>query len=440
MEGRFNTMENNNIEIKENEQSEQGNQPIKMIMCHPIIKIMQVIVIISLVVCAIAIISLTLCINQVQGIMQEHKMNTGSLDNIEEMMLEIQSIYEKEYIGDPANKEDLEDMALVGFTLGFGDDYGSYTPPKEVESVENKRKEKLVGIGVSGVFEKKTGFYIIRTYDNSPAIEAGIKTGDYIVAADGVKAEDCRTSDEFLENIKGEEGTKVNLTIKTEDKLWDCEIERKFVKTDTVTYKKLNNEVAYIKIDGFTEYTDEEFKEAMEQGLADGIKKYIYDLRNNSGGMADTCISMIDYIIPEGIIAKFDYNDTGYQKDKVYKSDSNELNADIIILVNEYTASASELFSQTLKEYEKAKIVGTKTFGKGTVTSTLVLSNGGTLTLSTARYHTKSGYEIERNGVEPDYEVELADEKLRILYKLPFEEDDQFLDAYNILTGKAYTE
>ena len=395
-----------------------------------------------------------------------------------------------------ADDIDMEDIVLSSFAYSFGDKYGFYMSPIQSETSEDERYERLTGIGVEIVYEETHGFYVSKVYNGSPAEKAGIEKGDYIVAADG-KYVATEGKDAIIDIIAGEEGTSVSISIikaselegleddwvledvhiqnsevslegdtntseiteeNTEndeidevdgsmsivptDKVNEEVITRQSFQMNSVDYEVINTgeydssvDIGLITIDSFTEYTDEEFKEAIEYFKSVGISDYIIDLRGNTGGTASSVIECLDYCLPEGLIVEFRAKQE--HDNKSYYSDSSEVDGNFTILVNGATASASELFAQAMKDYGKAKIVGVTTFGKGTVLSTYGLSNGGTITLSTAKYYTISGHELEGNGVEPDYEIDLTLDDKYILYKLPISEDEQMLKAIEVANEQA---
>ena len=380
-----------------------------------------------------AILAVVTCISLVISIkvtikLREFENNSSDLEYIMESIKEIEYYYSKYYIGEMPEAESLEDSILYGLMLGYDDKYGDYNNKEDSEKDRLDENEQLYGIGVEVVTEHDEGLYIAEVYENSPAEKSGLLVGEYIVGVNGTKYGDVDDSS-FVALIGGEIGTHLNLEIKGENG------DSRFIDLtrDKVTAKSVRPSVVdgilYVKISSFTHYTDEEFKDAVESYLLEDseTRKIIVDLRDNSGGIADTVISMIDYIIPEGLIAKFKGKDSEFTKE--YYSNSSELDCDIAVLVNDKSASASELFSKALQDYNKAIIVGENTYGKGTVISTFNLRNGGTITLSTAEYRTKSGEQIEGVGVIPDINVEMSDECKNILYKLPLVDDVQFQAA-----------
>ena len=458
---------------------EQNNKDSKILKVNAVLR---VIVMVLLVICSITCAILSYQIGMLASYF-DMRGDMEDIDSIANVMKEIQAIYDNNYIGvERENAEDINisDAVLSAYAYALGDKYGYYLSPKLSEENSAQRQEKLVGIGIEVVYEEGKGYYVTKTYKDSPAAEAGIDTGDYIVTANGQNVNDVG-ADEFLEIIRGEIGTDISIgVIKASDVLnlgtnWTSDImntsveiedntnsdedntdekqvidesiitdknmTRNDVQMTSVIYKVLNSgeynlvqDTGYIDISSFTEYTDEEFKEAIEYFNSQGIEKYIVDLRGNSGGTADSVIEILDYSLPEGLIAEFKAKDPA--EDEEYYSDSSEVSGDFVVLVNESTASASELFSKAMQDYGKAEIIGTTTYGKGTVLSTYVLSNKGTITLSTAKYYTISGEEIEGVGVTPDYEVELSDTDKKLLYKLDFNDDEQFQKAVEVINNQ----
>ena len=384
-----------------------------------------------------AILAVVTCISLVISIkvtikLREFENNSSDLEYIMESIKEIEYYYSKYYIGEMPEAESLEDSILYGLMLGYDDKYGDYNNKEDSEKDRLDENEQLYGIGVEVVTEHDEGLYIAEVYENSPAEKSGLLVGEYIVGVNGTKYGDVDDSS-FVALIGGEIGTHLNLEIKGENG------DSRFIDLtrDKVTAKSVRPSVVdgilYVKISSFTHYTDEEFKDAVESYLLEDseTRKIIVDLRDNSGGIADTVISMIDYIIPEGLIAKFKGKDSEFTKE--YYSNSSELDCDIAVLVNDKSASASELFAKALQDFGKATIIGENTFGKGTVISTFEMRNGGTITLSTAEYRTKSNEKIEGVGVKPDIEIKMGDEDKAIFYKLPLNDDIQFQAALRLL-------
>ena len=191
--------------------------------------------------------------------------------------------------------------------------------------------------------------------------------------------------------------------------------------------------MAYIKIEEFSTISANEFITAMETFKSKGYTKYIIDLRNNPGGHLESVLPITDYMVGEGVILSI--QDKEGKTISTFTSDAEEFYGDLVVLVNENTASASEMFSQTIKEFGKGLIVGKTTFGKGTVVTEYTLSNGGTATISTGTYRTHSGECLEGIGVIPDYEVDIEYDDVLYFYELTDEEDSQLQKALELLNA-----
>lgn len=378
--------------------------------------------------------------------MANRKEDRGNSENIVKLVQEIDSIYSDYYIGDPITAEELEDGVLTGVPIVYDDPYGGYRTPEETEDFNANQNEMLLGgIGIQSIFENNMEYfegykysqYIMHVYSDTPAERAGIKEGDRLVAVDGLKLTK-HNQDEFHDAVKGEAGTDVTITLirerdNGERYLEDITLTREDVINDSIFYEIKDNNIGYLKINTFSNKTDEEFTETINKLKSVGVEKFIIDIRDNNGGSADTVIRMLDSMLPSGLIVDIQYKDSSMNK--TYYSDENEIAGEFVVLTNEYSASASELFAKALQEYGKAVIVGEVTYGKGTVISTVPLTNGGSITLSVAKYYTKSGENIEDIGVIPDYIVDIPDYDEMYLYKLDESKDLQLQKALEILRG-----
>lgn len=371
--------------------------------------------------------------------------NRGNEENIIDMLHEMDSIHDKYYIGDKATNEEIEDGILKGVEWAYDDPYGLYRTPEETaEFMANQNEMLLGGIGIQSNYENnmekfedyKYCYYITHVYSGSPAEKAGIQEGDRLIQVNELKL-NAHNADDFLSEVRGKKGTNVNLKILREENgvrvIKEFTLTREDVKNNSIFYEIIEG-VGYITINTFSNDTDEEFEQAIEKLKLNDINKFILDIRNNSGGSADTVVQMLDYMLPKGLIVDIRYKDDS--KSEKFYSDEKEATGEFVVLVNESSASASELFAKSLQEYNKATIIGEVTYGKGTVVSTIMLSNGGSVTLSTGEYYTKSGENLEGVGVIPDIEVSIPDNKEMYLYKLPIEEDLQLIKAIEVLGAR----
>ena len=236
--------------------------------------------------------------------------------------------------------------------------------------------------------------------------------------------------------IKGEEDTNVEITVYREDtgEYVDLTVTRKPVDVQTVTGKMLDDEIGYISVIEFDKVTDAQFKQKIEELNTQGMKKLIVDLRNNPGGELNTVVSMADYVLKDGgrILTVADKEGA----EEVYDAkDGHSLEIPMVVLVNGNSASASEVFTGALKDYDAATVVGTQTFGKGIVQTLFPLSDGSAVKLTTNHYYTPNGHDIHGEGIAPDVEVELNEEAAKMPV-IPEDMDNQLQEAIRIIEEK----
>jgi carboxyl-terminal processing protease len=233
--------------------------------------------------------------------------------------------------------------------------------------------------------------------------------GDKIIKVNGADVTGDKM-DEAVDIMRGEPGTTVNVTIYRESELkkFDLTLERKIVEVPTVSYKMLENSIGYIELTQFDGVSYEQFKKAYDALNQAGQKGLILDLRYNPGGRLDIVEQIADLLIPKGPIVYVEYKGKGKKVDK--ESDANAVKVPLAVLVNGYSASASEVLTGAIKDYQVGKVIGTTTFGKGIVQSLIPLQDGSGIKVTTAKYYTPSGVCIHGIGIEPDYVVELPEE------------------------------
>ena len=232
-------------------------------------------------------------------------------------------------------------------------------------------------------------------------------------------------------NIKGDEGTKVNIEFLRGTETVKYEITREKVKVNQIEGKVLTNNIGYIEFTSFDETTAEDFKAKYDELAKKGIQSLIIDLRNNGGGIVDQALEIADYITPKDSVLLYEVDKNGKETVKKAKKDP-IINMPIVILTNENTASASEILSGALKDLGKAKIVGTKTYGKGVIQQILTLSDGSGLKVTIEEYQTPNRNKIHKIGIEPDEKVELPDTVKNVL-SVKEEEDTQLQKAVEML-------
>ena len=336
---------------------------------------------------------------------------SGSVVNTktERKLKEVQSYIDMYYL-DQIDDKSMADSLCRGALEGLDDKYAAYYNEKEYEDMMEKTSGNYCGIGAYVSQNVTTGaITVISPLEDSPAQKAGLQAGDVIYQVDG---EDVTGQDlsSVVSKMKGEPGTRVRLTIVRagKEKPFDISLTRSEIESKTVSYKMLDDKIGYIAVSAFEEVTKEQFEEALKKLEKQGQKALIIDLRDNGGGLLSTAVAMLDRLLPEGVVV--------YTKDKngkkhEYFSDNQEsFDKAVAILVNGNSASASEVFSGAMQDYEKAVLIGTTTYGKGIVQSVFNLSDGTALKLTTSKYYTPKGRNIHGTGLEPDEKVELNQE------------------------------
>lgn len=306
--------------------------------------------------------------------------------------------------------EDYADGLYKGLISSLDDRYAAYYNEEEYTSINAVNEGKYVGIGCSISFDKETGaFTIVKPYADGPADKAGLCSGDILVSIDGEEIKGKNLT-EVVSAIKGKEGTDVTLEVQrgSSSKMKEIVITRNEVETKTVMYGMLDDRIGYIAIAGFKENTVEQFEDAVDFLEKAGMSGLIMDVRNNGGGALTSVVAMTNRILSEGMIV---YTRDKYDKgEDYYADDKQSLNLPMVLLVNEYSASASEVFAGALKDHGVATIVGTTTFGKGIVQSIFDLQDGSAIKLTTSKYYTPNGYNIHDVGIKPDIIVKPKDD------------------------------
>lgn len=307
------------------------------------------------------------------------------------------------------DEKTLEENIYKGLLQGLNDPYSVYYTKDEYDALKEETSGSYCGIGALVSQNADTGVITaINVFKGSPAEKAGMKNGDIIF-----KVEDKEVTGEDLNNVvakmKGEKDTKVKINVyRTSEKEYiDLEVTRDKVDVPTVEHKMLDKSkgIGYIQITQFEEVTYDQFKEALDDLKKRGMKSVIFDLRNNPGGLYDTVCEMLDDLLPEGTLV-YTKDKDGNKQDK--KSDANFLDMPMVVLQNENSASASEIFAGAIQDFGAGKIVGTQSFGKGIVQSIIPLSDGSAVKLTVEKYYTPKGVNIHGKGITPDVKVEIS--------------------------------
>ena len=320
----------------------------------------------------------------------------------------IKNILEDCYLND-IDEQNTVEGAIKGYVAGLGDPYTQYITKEEMEEYTPSLMGNYVGIGIYMTANtEKNVVEVSMPIEGSPAEEAGILAGDIIISVNDIKYSG-EQMDEAAAAIKGREGTSVKLEILRKQEIKTFEITRKKVITNPVLAEKLENNIGYIQITSFDEETANSFKTKFEELKNQGITSLIIDLRNNGGGLVETTLQIADYIVPKGKDLLITVDKDG--KEEIEKAKEDVLiDMPIVVLVNEYSASASEILAGALKDLNEATIVGTTTYGKGVIQELLSFRDGSGLKVTTHEYYTPSRNKIHKVGVEPNEVVELSEE------------------------------
>lgn len=328
-------------------------------------------------------------------------------EDITDEINKYKKIIDKYFLGE-VDEEKLKEGAIKGYIEGLDDPYTEYISKEDMEDYMADATGNFVGVGIYMVKDTETNkIMVLAPIKGSPAEKAGILPGDFIIAVDGVEY----SGDEMTvasNKIKGEENSTVKIEILRGTETLNFELKRENIKVNPVEGKVLENKIGYIEFTSFDEGTADDFKAKFEELQKQGIESLIIDLRNNGGGIVDEALEIAGYILDKGSVILYEVDKNN--NEEVEKTDSDPIiNMPIILLTNENTASSSEILAGALKDHGKAKIVGTKTFGKGVIQQLLTLPDGSGLKITSEKYLTPNKTEINEVGIEPDEKVELPE-------------------------------
>lgn len=353
--------------------------------------------------------------------LQSSVFTQEQLDRLEQAA----KIIEKEYLYD-YDKDALVDGAISGMVSSLNNVFSYYETEEEYqEGLNSGANGNYVGIGVHLTYDKDSdAIRVLGTVPSSPAEEAGIQAGDIILKVDDlIINKDSYT--EGVNAIRGEENSSVKLTIKRGEELVEVEPKRATITENNVT-SEIIDDIGYIRVYSFDNGIYEQFKEAYEALREKNVKGLIVDLRNNPGGYVKDTIDMLNLLLPKcDVLRLVDKNG----KEKVYKTDDkNQIDIPLAVVVNQNSASASEIFASAVKDANKGAVIGTQTFGKGVVQYVEVIKGHGAIDIVAAQYFTPSGVVIQDNGIEPNYVVNVDEEYKNNTY-IPRDKDTQLQKA-----------
>lgn len=333
----------------------------------------------------------------------EHDEKFAKLEKVLELI-------KTDFLFDDYTMEDLENGAIRGILGALDDPYTSYFDAKETEEFLIESEGDYEGVGMYVTFGKDIEWpMVLSVIKNSPAEEVGVQAGDYIYSINDTSINKNMSLEEVASILKGESGTKVTVTfIRIDDdgkqEEYTYEIERRKIEVNSFEYEIKNENIGYMKFNSFDEYAGNKFKNAYDELVNQNkVKGIIIDIRNNPGGLLTTAMEIADRLVPTGLIT-YTVDKNGNKKPRF--SDSLCSDVPIVILVNENSASASEILASAVKDHGVGKIVGKTSYGKGLVQSFVSLGDGTYAKITIAEYFSPKGTKINKIGVIPDYEVD----------------------------------
>lgn len=335
------------------------------------------------------------------------------------------------YYLEDKDEDELAEGLYAGLIYGLGDPYSRYYTAKEYQEENTSSQGSYVGIGVVMQENKEGGVQIVQCYEGGPGEAAGLKEGDVVSAVDGQDITESSVS-EVASMIRDSDAENVILTVHREnaDEPLTITVPITDVELPSVFHEMLEPKIGYIRITEFKGVTEEQYTTAFKDLKDQGMEKMIVDLRDNPGGLLDSVCDILRQILPEGLIVYTE--DKNGNREEETCDGKNALDIPLAVLVNENSASASEIFAGAVKDYGIGTIVGTTTYGKGIVQSIRTLSDGSAVKLTVSKYYTPKGNNIHKTGITPDVEEKL-DSNLLNKSDYSHEEDNQLQRAIQVL-------
>lgn len=342
----------------------------------------------------------------------------------------LEKMIDQEYLGEVDNAEMAEGI-YAGLVYGLGDVYSRYYTADEYAQETASTDGAYAGIGVSIQKNKNGGVQIAECYEGGPGAEAGLQTGDVITAINDTDVTDMELSD-VVSLIRENKDNTIVLTVfrENEEKSREISVDVTDVELPSVFGEMLDKKTGYIQITQFTGVTPQQYKDMFAELKDKGMERLVIDLRDNPGGLLTSVCDILREILPEGLIV---YTEDKYGNREEENCDGkHQLDMPLAVLVNENSASASEIFAGAVQDHEVGTIVGTTTYGKGVVQELRQLSDGSAVKLTVSNYYTPNGNSINKVGIKPNVEVKLASELLN-KDEITHEEDNQLQKALNVI-------
>lgn len=367
-----------------------------------------------------AAVAITITIVIVMRMLNSDIMDFSQRSAMFKKLYTVDQTVRENYIG-KINDATVNDDIIEGYMKGIGDKYGTYFDADEYNKMMLENEGKATGIGVN-VIESSDGYIkVVSVLAGSPADKSGVMVNDEIVSVEGKDVKSLGYTS-AVNMLKGNVNTTATFKVIRSDSYLSFSIVRSTYETQTVQSRMIDN-IGYVRIIEFDSNTATQFSTQVDSLISKGAKGIIFDVRNNPGGLLDSVEKMIDKIVPEGAVVRAKYKDGKITT--LYNSKPDQINLPMAVLTNQNSASAAELFTAALKDYGKAKSIGVKTYGKGTMQKVINLNDGTALDLSVAYFYPPTSDNFEGVGVTPDINVTLSQDKQNRFYSLTDSEDDQ---------------
>lgn len=335
---------------------------------------------------------------------KQDRKNSAVNQKTEYKMELLETLMRSYYLKD-VDRQNIENGIYKGMLAGLGDPYSAYYTAEEYRTLTESNSGTYCGIGASVSQNSKTGVItVVSVFQNTPAQRAGLQSQDILFKV-GNEAVTGMDLDTVVSKIKGDNDTEVQITICRDGQFQTISVQRDTITVPTIEYRMADeaNKTGYIRISEFNEVTCGQFIAAVEDLKKQGMKSVIFDVRNNPGGLYKAVCDTLDYILPEGTLV---YTEDKYGHQEKMTSDEKCLDMPIVVLQNQNSASASEIFSGAIQDFGAGTIVGETSFGKGIVQTIIPLSDGSAIKLTIQNYFTPNGKNIHGKGIAPDIQVE----------------------------------
>ncbi len=347
------------------------------------------------------------------------------------LKLKLLDYYINNYYYGEVNSTDIENAVMKGYLSSLNDRYAAFYKTDDATSRNNRLVGMENGLGITVFLHPDNNTMCIKSVaSGSSADKAGLQKGDEIIEIDGNDVTKISFND-ALALVVREIGQEVNLKVIRNKETLNITAQYSNYTAQSVFYHTIDN-FGYVEIYSFNSKTVPQFKTAVENLISSDVKGLIFDVRGNGGGTVDSVIEIIDYLVPEGTVMRCVYKDG---KEEILSSDEKEVNLPMVVLTDNATASAAELFSASIRDFDKGVLIGTKTFGKGVMQGTFDFPDNSSAVFTIGEFYTHSGESYNEKGLEPDVKVELTEEQIKYFNLLDDSSDPVRVAAVEYLKG-----